>query len=49
MASLRKILLGAVSLLHSAKAQYFPPTPEEITVLKSAFQESVKFSYKEVC
>jgi hypothetical protein len=35
-------LLGAVC------AQYFPPTPENVTVVKSQLQNGVTISYKEV-
>lgn len=30
-------------------SQYFPPTPEGVTTVKSKFHEGVTISYKEVC
>ena len=32
-----------------ASSQYFPPTPEGVTTVKSKFHEGVTISYKEVC
>ena len=40
--------LVASNLFNFSCAQYFPPTPEGITVLKSRFRENVTISYKEV-
>jgi carboxypeptidase C (cathepsin A) len=40
-------LLGALSLLGSAAAQYFPPTPSGVTTINSRFNNGVKLSYKE--
>jgi hypothetical protein len=37
------------TVLYSTSAQYFTPTPEGVTVLKSKFQENVTVSYKEIC
>jgi hypothetical protein len=40
--------LAAVSLVGTAAAQYFPPTPEGLTVVKSKHEKGVKISYKQV-
>lgn len=40
--------LATAKLLSFVTAQYFPPTPEGITLLKSKFHENVSISYKEV-
>jgi hypothetical protein len=47
MFNLATLMVGA-GLLGLSTAQYFPPTPEGITVLKSQFHENVSISYKEV-
>ncbi|OKO99939.1 Carboxypeptidase S1 -like protein [Penicillium subrubescens] len=39
--------LAAVSLVGTAAAQYFPPTPEGLTVVKSKHEKGVKISYKQ--
>jgi hypothetical protein len=41
--------LAAVSLAGAAAAQYFPPTPEGLTVVDSKHEKGVKISYKQVC
>jgi hypothetical protein len=41
-------LTAAAVLFGGAFAQYFPPTPKNITVIKSKFADSVEISYKEV-
>lgn len=40
--------LAAVSLVGTAVAQYFPPTPEGLTVVESKHEKGVKISYKQV-
>jgi len=40
--------IAAAGLAGAVAAQYFPPTPEGIKVLKSKHQEGVTISYKEV-
>jgi hypothetical protein len=40
--------LAAVSLVGAAAAQYFPPTPEGLTVVDSKHEKGVKISYKQV-
>lgn len=40
--------LAAVSLAGAAAAQYFPPTPEGLTVVDSKHEKGVKISYKQV-
>ncbi|KAJ5381249.1 Carboxypeptidase S1 [Penicillium cataractarum] len=39
--------LAAVSLAGAAAAQYFPPTPEGLTVVDSKHEKGVKISYKQ--
>ena len=38
-----------VACLHSALAQYFPPQPEGLKILRSKFHDGVNITYKEVC
>jgi hypothetical protein len=40
------LALGLVADL--ARCQYFPPTPENVTVLRSRFNSDITISYKEV-
>jgi hypothetical protein len=40
--------LAAVSLVGTVAAQYFPPTPEGLTVVESKHEKGVKISYKQV-
>ena len=47
MAILPKWLVAAC-VAGTAAAQYFPPTPEGLKVIKSKHEEGVKISYKEV-
>ncbi|GLI79427.1 hypothetical protein PoHVEF18_007762 [Penicillium ochrochloron] len=39
--------LAAVSLVGTVAAQYFPPTPEALTVVESKHEKGVKISYKQ--
>lgn len=48
MLSLVSLLSGTAGLALTASAQYFPPTPEGLTVVHSKHQEGVQISYKEV-
>jgi hypothetical protein len=41
------LLVGA-GLLRLGNAQYFPPTPENVTVVQSQLQNGVSISFKEV-
>lgn len=43
-----RCLWVAVPLAGIVGAQYFPPTPEGMTVVKSKFNDEVKITYKEV-
>lgn len=39
---------AVASLAGIAKAQYFPPTPEDLKIVNSKHERGVKISYKEV-
>ena len=48
--SSRVLWLAAVNLALSPQAfGQFPPTPEDVTILNSKFNDGVYISYKEVC
>lgn len=47
MPSLLALTFG-VALLRCAYSQ-FPPTPENVTTIKSKFNSDITISYKEVC
>jgi hypothetical protein len=47
MGSLARYLVAA-GLAGAVAAQYFPPTPEGVTIIKSKHEEGVTISYKEV-
>jgi hypothetical protein len=36
-------------LISSLAVAQFPPTPENVTIIKSRFDEGITISYKEVC
>lgn len=38
----------AAGFVRAVAGDYFPPTPEGLTVVESKYQEGVKISYKEV-
>ena len=42
------VTVAAALWAGTAVAQYFPPTPEGLTVIDSKHEEGVKISYKEV-
>jgi hypothetical protein len=48
MRGLTQFILFGPALLGVVSAQYFPPTPENVTVVKSQLQNGVSISYKEV-
>lgn len=48
MRGLTQFILFGPGLLGTALGQYFPPTPENVTVVKSQLQNGVSISYKEV-
>jgi hypothetical protein len=37
------------ALIFSLAVAQFPPTPENVTIIKSRFDEGITISYKEVC
>lgn len=41
-------LTAAAVLFSGTFAQYFPPTPKNVSIIKSKFAESVEITYKEV-
>ncbi|KAF9890986.1 hypothetical protein FE257_005243 [Aspergillus nanangensis] len=43
----KSIVLGAIGLAGAVVGQYFPPTPEGLTIVKSKHEKGVKISYKE--
>jgi len=43
------IYLLVNALIFSLAVAQFPPTPENVTVIKSRFDEGITISYKEVC
>jgi hypothetical protein len=48
MRGLTQFILFGPGLLGAVSAQYFPPTPENVTVVRSQLQNGVSISYKEV-
>ena len=48
MGGLTKLVPLGFGLLGAVSAQYFPPTPENVTVVQSQLQNGVSISYKEV-
>ena len=48
MCGLTKFVPFALGLLSAVSAQYFPPTPKNVTVVQSQLQNGVSISYKEV-
>lgn len=49
MVSLASFLAVAAGLVGAVVGDYFPPSPEGLTVVESQHHEGVKISYKEVC
>src|SRR5947207_14995044 len=48
MAPLGAAVVCLAALLHPAVGQYFPPTPQGVTTVKSRFNNGVTLSYKQV-
>lgn len=48
MHGLTKVFPLGLGLFGAVSAQYFPPTPQNVTVVKSQLQNGVSISYKEV-
>lgn len=49
MFSISNVAVVLVTFSMSVEAQYFPPSPEGITSIKSSLRENAIISYKEVC
>lgn len=41
-------LLAGASLLGLVNGQYFPPTPQDVTVVQSKLEDGVSISFKQV-
>ena len=46
---MKHAIVAGLSIIATASAQYFPPTPEGVTTVKSKTHEGVSVSFKEVC